>query len=202
MQRLSLDKRTAQRILVGSITDERKFFIRDEFIDSINSLTYPHDFKLIDTSYWWHISTDIETIVEGRNQLRDYFLKGNYDYFLAVDSDVIIPSDSIDRLIKHDKDIVSFKVHFIKNGVQVPAAWKYRFDKGVKGFTWKELKKPQLLKVWGGSLAIALIKRKALEQIKFRCPIIERGEDYWFMIDCEGKFEWYLDTSIRVEHYA
>ena len=196
-----MDKRTAQRVLVGSITDERKMFIREKFVDSVNSLSYHHDFKLIDTSNWWHIPTDIETIVEGRNQLRDCFLKGSYDYFLAVDSDVIIPPNSIERLIKHDKDIVSFKVHFTKNGVQVPAAWKYRFDKGVKGFTWEELERPQLLKVWGGSLAVALIKRKVLEHIKFRCPIIERGEDYWFMMDCENRFEWWLDTSIRVEHF-
>lgn len=201
MQRLSLDKRTTQRVLVGTVTDNEKSFIREKFIHSINSLTYPHDFKLIDTSNWWHIPTDIETITEGRNQLRNYFLQGNYDYFLAVDSDVIIPIDTIEKLMAHDKDIVSFKIHFTKNGVQVPAAWKYRFEIGVKGFTWEELEKPQLLKVWGGSLAIALIKRKVLIEIEFRYPIIERGEDYWFMRDIENKFEWWLDTSIRVEHY-
>ena len=200
MQRLSLDKRTSPRVFVGSITDERKNSLKETFVSSINALTYPHDFKLIDTTDWWDIPTDIETIVKGRNQLRDYFLSGNYEYFLAVDSDVIIPSDSIERLISHNKDIVSFKVHFLKNGVEVPAAWKYRFENGVKGFTWQELEKPQLLKVWGGSLAIALIKRKVLEKTKFSCPIVERGEDYWFMRDCENKFEWWLDTSIRVNH--
>ena len=189
-----------KNVFIGSITDERKSSIKETFVNSINSLTYPHDFKLIDTTDWWDIPTDIETIVKGRNQLRDYFLSGNYEYFLAVDSDVIIPPDSIERLISHNKDIVSFKVHFLKNGVEVPAAWKHRFENGVKGFTWKELKKPQLLKVWGGSLAIALIKRKVLKEVKFRCPIIERGEDYWFMRDCESKFEWWLDTSIRVNH--
>ena len=194
-----MDKRIAQRVLVGSITDDRKLYTRAVFINSINSLTYPHDFKLIDTSDWWDIPTDIETITKGRNQLREIFLNGNYDYFLSVDSDIIIPNNTIETLMKHDKDIVSFKVHFMKNGIEVPAAFKERFDKGIKIYSWQELNKP-LMKVWGATLAISLIKRKVLENIEFRCPIIERGEDYWFMMDCEGKFEWWLDTSIRVKH--
>ena len=199
MPGLPLDKRTAPRIFVGSITDERKKPIRETFVNSINALTYPHDFKLIDTTDWWDIPTDIETIVAGRNKLIEIFLNGNYDYFLSVDSDVIIPEDSIERLMSYDKDIVSFKVHFMKNGQEVPAAFKERFEQGVKIYNWQELDKP-LMKVWGASLAIALIKRKVLEQIKFSCPIVERGEDYWFMRDCEDKFEWWLDTTVRVQH--
>ena len=197
MPRLPLDKRRPL-ILVGSITDNRKLYVRDRFVKSINNLTYPHDFYLFDTENLF--GSDIEIITKARNKVREVFLKGNYDYLLSVDSDVIIPNYSIEKLLSAKKEIISFKVHFVKNGVEIPAAFKFRYDKGVKIYTWSQLNRPRILRVWGGSLAISLISRKVLEKVPYRCPNINYGEDYWFMRDLENRFAWFLDTSVRVNH--
>lgn len=207
------------KILVGTVTSSEKDYIIDRFIDSVNKLTDKHDFIMVDTSRDYNFLNYIKrkgvtilksewlenympNIVEGRRLLRKEFLEGNYDYLLSLDSDVITPPDTIKKLLKHDKDIVSFLVHFGVDDKQ-PSV----FYKGTQGrlwdrTTWAKLKKLRLIKVFAANLGIALIKRKVLERTNYRWhPTEWLGEDYYFAKDIEGKFEWWVDTSVRVEHF-
>jgi hypothetical protein len=46
-------------------------------------------------------------IDRARQQVHDYALENNYDYIQWWDDDILAPSDTIARLLSHDKDVVS-----------------------------------------------------------------------------------------------
>src|SRR3989338_2828526 len=48
-----------------------------------------------------------EKLLNGRNILRDYFLKGTWDYLFFIDSDVMVPRLSLSKLLLSDSDVTS-----------------------------------------------------------------------------------------------
>lgn len=57
-----------------------------------------------------------------RINLADIAVKGNYDYVLWLDSDMVIPADALKKLLEHDKDFVT-GLYFKRRGDHAPVIY-------------------------------------------------------------------------------
>ena len=218
------------RVLVGCPTSYHKEYALEKYIESVKSLSYGNfDFILVDNSegdnYYNKINKLLVKVIKGpyfegardrivasRNILRKYALDNGYDYFLSLEQDVIPPKDIIERLLKHDKDIVSgvYFVHNIINDrrVLVPLAyviWDGDEDEempAMRPLNDQELWSDELVKAVSFGLGCVLMHRNVLDKIEFRYnKDTEAFDDRWFFIDLfKMKQDVYVDASIKCKH--
>lgn len=93
-------------------------------------------------------------ISRARSKLATEFLESDCEYLLFIDADLEFPADAVDRLIRHDRDIVAAP-YSVKN---IPARWALAFEEQptyVAG----------LLKVRSVPAGFTLIKRRVFEAL-------------------------------------
>lgn len=157
-------------------------------------------------------------ISRARSKLATEFLASDCDFLLFIDADLDFPTDAVDRLIQHDRDIVAAP-YSVKN---VPTRWALAFEEQptyVEG----------LLKVRSVPAGFTLIKRRVFETLvspeltfqeegdaasyyAFYLPFLydrEDGrraflsEDFAFCQRARDKgFEIYCDFDIRLNHWG
>ncbi len=146
-----------------------------------------------------------EFLMESHNQCRDFFLKGDYDAMLHLESDVLIEFDTLLRLIQHNKPVVS-TLYFHGLGLESvflacePEKWG--MFKTNRNFLLQEIAKGKLKRSYSSGIGCTLIARWVLEKIPFR---FERGAkehpDTFFYEDCfKNQIPCYTDTSINLRH--
>lgn len=137
-----------------------------------------------------------------RNMTVRKMLDGGYDYWLSIDTDLILDPWTLYRLIEADKDICS-EIFWTQapNGRYWCNAWMRDQSAGMD----EEWRKPGLYRV-GMTGALTLVKRKVFEAgVDYsRIPNIEqalRGEDRHFSVRaaCAG-FEMWVDTHCPATH--
>ena len=212
------------KVLVGCPTAWMKEYCLDDYAQIVKSLTYPnYDILVVDNSpnngYYNKIKNKglpiikdkyfegaKDRIIHSRNILRDYILENNYDYFFSLEQDVVPPKDVIERLLKHNKNIISgvyFNFKIINNERKpTPMLWGKIDEKGNLQYLEEEkIFSPQLLKIAACGLGCVLIHRNILEKIKFRYEKESGFDDVWFSKDArDNNLEIYADTSIRCLH--
>jgi len=110
---------TYPKILIGFPTSSIKDYCLDEFVKQITSYTYPlYDIFVVDNSKdkshikQFHkrgikaihepINGDFRAeLARHQNIIRDYFLKGDYDYLMMVESDVFTGECIIEKLVSY-----------------------------------------------------------------------------------------------------
>jgi len=214
------------RVLVGTPTSDKKIYCQDDFISNIKSFSYPHTNLIVDNSVdrknhkrimkdginSIHIKPNnrhiYSILAESHEEIRKYAIRNDFDYLLHLESDVFPPSDIIQRLLIHDKEIVS-AMYMIDFGSESHLMAQEMEDIGSIRET-RNLKNGQdLLFVNGGlqkifhcGLGCVLIRRDVLEQIQFRW---ENGAsiapDGFFAGDVDALgYEKFIDTSILAKH--
>ena len=135
-----------------------------------------------------------------RNTYLKRILREEWDYFYSIDSDVLVPSDSLTRLLSHDKDVISALIH---NGVFQGSDYYnvYKLVDGVyRTFQTKYLDQqtqPIRVDVTG---ACYLIKREVLDA-GVRYSYFYQGEDGGFCESATQKgFTLWNDPTIRPIH--
>ena len=125
----------------------------------------------------------MDQILTGRKLLRQYFLDNEYDYLFFADTDVIIPPNTLSKLLKHNKDLVTGI--YVSNMVikrseeeikrDVPATTivpcvfgKAGSEEEVRLVGFHQVKDDKLIKIYAAGLGCCLIKRKIVEKINFR----------------------------------
>lgn len=212
------------KVLVGSPISDMYEYCFDKFVSSRKRLTYPnHDLFFVDNSkddkFFKRIQetglpvtrtpwTDKarQRMIDSRNLLRQKVLNEGYDYFLNLDQDIIPPDDIVERLIKHDKDVVT-GIYFnpltnSKGEKQLRAVICVKEGNNLRYINNKELSTPQLVKVHVCGTGCILIHRRVLEKIRFRYdPNQGYFDDSWFVIDAyDNGFEVYADTGTKCQH--
>lgn len=66
-----------------------------------------------------------------RIELADMAIKGEYDYVLWIDSDMVFPADALERLLSHHKDMVT-GLYFQRRGNHDPVIYSALYENGCK----------------------------------------------------------------------
>jgi cellulose synthase/poly-beta-1,6-N-acetylglucosamine synthase-like glycosyltransferase len=158
-----------------------------------------------------HLHRIRDMVVRDHNIIREKVLDEKYDYLLILDQDVVPPKDVIEKLIVHDKDVVSalfFGHHDVGEGDVRPMPFAWVFSKEIGD--WEntgylldsEIWDPQLLKIAFAGMGCILIKRKVLEKVKFRYKLeMDAWDDRWLGVDVwVNGFEFWLDNTVKCKH--
>ncbi len=235
------------KVLVACPIIDRNKYCSEKFINCYTSLTYPNkELLLVDNSATEefydelkekklnvirgkHFKNAVEAIVYNRNVVRSYFLARDYDYLFSLDSDVICEPDAIEKLMKHQKEIVTgiYYSAKIENGIAVAKPmlfvrlsdsefkeviskeeYKKQLEQGLKRedifrqLNREEVIEPKLIQVVVAGLGVVLIKRNVLEKVAFRFDsAIKATDDFFFFVDTEkAGFELYADTTVKCSH--
>jgi GT2 family glycosyltransferase len=215
------------KVLVGCPTSDYKSYCLDKYAESAKNLTYPnYEILVVDNSktedYYARIAelgipairSDFkkkarDRIVESRNLIRKSVLDEDYDYFLSLEQDIIPPTDIIEKLISHKKDIVA-GVYFLVNPYLDEhklrtSIWTNYNPETKQMFRVKNefvLKNNVLMKIHATGIGCILMSRKVLEKIKFRYDKKTDGfDDMFFCKDArDNKFQIYADTGVLCKH--
>lgn len=217
------------KVLVGCPTFDGQKFCFEEFDKCIKSLTYTNfDIFFVDnskdTKYTEflkekgydavHIIPEakdrIGIIVESRNAIIKKAIDEKYDHLLFLDTDIICPSDTIQKLVSYDKPIISGICLMLKlvKGVKkiYPALLGFSGKKEyAKKITVQDVMDSKLMEVYAAGFGCILIKRDVLEKVKLRYnPEMNSGEDFIFCYDAREKFGYqtFVDTSIKCAHIS
>jgi len=148
------------------------------------------------------------TVIDrARNELVQDALKDNCDYILFIDSDIIMPSKSIDKLIDMNVDIAS-GLYFAKGKPYLPVA---RVMKGDKHFYLEEFEYNTIMEVAGVGMGLCLIKSEVFRHLKYpyfkfdwkddENGIYQVAEDLYFCDLARGAgYKIMLNTGILLEH--
>lgn len=215
------------RVLVGSLTSDKKIYCQDDFISLMKSLTYPYkELLIVDNSedrknHKRIIKDGIKSIhvkpnnkkihkviAESHEEIRKYMLRNNFNYLLHLESDVFPPIDVIQRLLIHDLPIVS-AMYMIEFGhhshlmAQVMETFgKLRETRNLKDGQDLNYINGKLKPTFHCGLGCVLIRRDVLENIQFRWEegaTIHPDGHFAFDTDQLG-YQKFIDTSILCEH--
>jgi hypothetical protein len=107
------------KILIAFPTSDKKDYCVDEFIQQIKSFTYPlYDIFVVDNSkdskhvrkFWKEGIKAIHEPLKGdfreelarhQNIIKDYFLNGDYDYLMMIESDVFTGECILEKLVSY-----------------------------------------------------------------------------------------------------
>jgi glycosyltransferase involved in cell wall biosynthesis len=225
------------RVLVGCPTYEGYGYCLDEYAAAVKMLTFKDiDVVLVDNSQGDDYADKIKTfgvkvlrsphmndvrerIVVARNKLRDYFLQGDYEYFLSLEQDVIPPPDVLERLMRHKQLVVSgvyykeFVTTYTHQGKALKTVKKifplvYTSSPGFEASgkmhmcSVKDVDGDKFFKIRGAGLGCLLIHRRVVEKI-----IFHGGDDAGTYDDIclsndlyDLKIPMYVDTSVKCKH--
>ena len=220
------NKNMTPKVLVGCPTSFHKDYCLGKYIEGLKKLTYKNkEILLIDNSktdeYCELIKSQdipaekgpwfegaIQRIITSRNILRKKVLDEDYDYFLSLEQDVIPPEDIIQRMLKHEKPVVS-GVYFVHNKNNkgeiklIPLAYKLIEESTltIEPLKEKEIwEEPGLHPIVSAGLGCVLIHRSVLENIEFRSEN-QVFDDRFFFLDCHNKkIPAFCDTTIKCKH--
>ncbi|MEM3154080.1 MAG: hypothetical protein QW165_00750 [Candidatus Woesearchaeota archaeon] len=213
------------KVLVGIVTYGKQRYCLDEFLQCIRRQTVKADVLFVvnngESAYSTLIkskgfnavedpkpaSTRIERIVNGRNYIRDYALKNNYDFLLFLDSDVLVHPRALEALLATKFDVVAgvYLNVFQLDGKPViaPVLFKDLGNGQCQLYTYDGAAKQQVLEIGAAGLGCTLISRKVLEEVSFRTfnNSATGGEDMAFFVDARAKgFKTVANTFVKCLH--
>ena len=168
-------------------------------------------------------------LISSRNKIIDFALKGNYEYILMLDSDVIIPKNILIKLLSSNKEIIS-GIYFNQFIIDGKPKWrpvvychispeeydiirqKVKFPPIVKShedlrrhLTIEEANSNKIFRVKIPSAGCMLIKKTVFEKIRYGLldlpENIRTADDIYFCFKAhESGHEIFCDTSIKCDH--
>ena len=142
----------------------------------------------------------------GRNIIAKYAQENEFDYIMWVDSDMIIPRNTLTRLLSHDKDVVSGVYSYkVLNNDEVVA--KKFMDEERTDYGNLKIKAIQnssgLIEVDGFGFGCVLTKVSMFDKIPFPWFIYtqDMGEDIFFCRKAQNEgYKLWLDTDVICGH--
>ena len=172
-------------------------YIESETFKSIYDLKIPEGYEVhFQTFYGYNID-------QVRNLIADWVVRG-FDYLLSVDSDIIMQNDALEKMLAHDKDLVS--------GIyrqRLPVQTLEVYDAAMRNIPPEQLPQNQLIRIGGCGFGCVLVKQKVFTdigypQFEYHSAINHNdtfSEDVDFCKKATEKgFELYADTSIICDH--
>lgn len=197
---LPTNNKPVKHILIGIPTAKN---IESSTFKSIYDLQVPEGCKThIQFFYGYNIA-------QIRNLMANYTIINNFDYMMWVDSDIVLPSNTLMKLYGHQKDCVGGIYIQRKHGETTPEVYLPTEHGGMRNATVKEVQEPRLMEVAGIGFGCVLTSNKLLKKIGY--PQFEYkstldfkdtvSEDVDFCVKAnKNGFSVFADTSIRCDH--
>lgn len=146
-------------------------------------------------------------IAQVRNLIASWIQKGDYEYLFSVDSDIVLPKDTLTKMIAHDKDIVSGVYIQRKANREIPEIYRWK-DSHLTNVTLDELKPHGLQKIDACGFGCVLIKAHVIKTMPYPHFVYEMdhmtaapSEDVYFaMKAAHYNFSLYVDSTIMCGH--
>lgn len=146
--------------------------LTQQSIDALNcafvAIESPPNMSRLDSLCWKH------------NQARTLTLNGGYDALLHIDADMVVPTDTVERLCAVDAD-VAYGLYVSR---QTPSRWLCFIERNmVDTLSGKpELMTGEHVLSYGAGLGCTLIHRRVLEELEFRTNG-HTASDWWLAVD-------------------
>lgn len=201
--------REETRVMTGE--ENKKILIAIPTAKYIESQTFKALFDLVipegyEADFQYFYGYNIEQV---RNLIVDYTLRNGYDYLFSVDSDIVMPNDTLEKMVAHDKDMVTgLYIQRIPNTHTVEV-YCVTEGSGRTHIPYEMLKGRGLVEVAGCGFGCVLVKRRVLERLKYphfvyRSALDHRqtySEDVYFCKQAtDAGFTIWADTSILCDH--
>jgi cellulose synthase/poly-beta-1,6-N-acetylglucosamine synthase-like glycosyltransferase len=129
------------KVLICAPQHESKNYVWDKWIENVNNFTYPKDrleifiadnskskdnynklksygIKAVHTPQ--HEKGILYTINDSHEACRQYAIKGNFDFMLHLETDIIPPIDVIERLMNNNKKVCSALYDIFYGSIRKP----------------------------------------------------------------------------------
>lgn len=170
-----------------------------KFVSSLIMLLYHH---IDGAEIYLQIVSDSLTYT-ARDTLAQMAMDQECDYVLWIDSDMVFPADALERLLKHDKDMVT-AVYYKRRGDHSPVIYCGVWEG--EATTYYDFPKDGLFEVAGCGFGFVLTRTEVLKAVTERYhllfhPMIGLGEDLSFCnrwLSCGGEI--WCDPTIKLGH--
>lgn len=188
-----------KKILIAIPTNK---FIEPSTFKAIYDLKVPEGYK---TEFQFFFGYQVDQI---RNLIAEW--GQHYDYLFSVDSDISFASDTLEKMIKHDKDMVSgLYIQRIQGTHHLEIYKKRPEGGGNERIKFEECKDTPLMQIAACGLGCVLIKGKVLKDVGYpqftyhsalnHANTISEDVDFCRKAGNLG-FELWADTTIRCDH--
>jgi hypothetical protein len=169
---------------------------------SIYDLKIPEGYE---TTYQHFYGYNVDQV---RNLIADWVVKG-FDYLFAVDYDVSFPSDTLERLLSHDKDVVSGIYRQRNPDRQILEIFEENDRDGYSHIEWEKIRDRGLVQIGACGFGCVLVKKQVMADIGYPQFVYKSAvdhnntfsEDLYFAKKAKEKgFRIYADTTILCDH--
>ena len=177
--------------------------IEVETFKSIFDLVVPDGYEL-EFQYFYGYRID-----QIRNLIAHYTQENNFDYLFSVDSDIILPANTLVKMLNKDLDIISGVYLQRKDNIKIPELYKNNNRGGQNNLDISEIKEPRILEIDGCGFGCVLIKSSILKLIGYPQFEYHNTLDFQYTISEDVDFcrkaknkgiKIFADTSIQCSH--
>lgn len=187
-----------KKILIAIPTDR---FIEADTFKSIYDLEIPEGYELYFETF---ISDQIDEI---RNNIANISLE--YDYLFSVDSDIILPKDSLKKMVNANKPIISgLYIQRIQN-THILEVYMDNSNGGVTNIPYELIKNKGIVEIASCGMGCCLIKTEVFKNIEYPYFVYHSAidhsktmsEDIVFCLNArKNGFTVWADSTIICEH--
>ena len=192
--------KSKKRILIAIPSNK---LIEPETFKSIYDQIIPDGYETVFQYFWGY---QVEQV---RNLIAHWTIHNGFDYLFTVDSDISFPPDTIQRLLSHNKDIVS-GVYIQRIQGQHTIEIMRRNDRGgVAHIDWATIKGQGLVPIDGCGFGCVLVKREVFVGMEYPHFVYKSAidhkntisEDVYFCMKArERGFTLWCDTDVICDH--
>jgi len=174
---------------------------------------YKIDARIAGTLAIWDLEENVEVYYAstpfptlGRDKVAQYakYRIPTPTHILFLDADILPRKNTLERLIRHDKDIVMGVYPISQNG---SIKWSVSREECFDGIPIEELPR-NLFKIKAGGFGVTLIKFEVLQKLEwpywkniFVPGDVEKGEDIYFCDKArEAGFDIWCDPKVKCNH--
>ena len=187
-----------KKILIGIPTNK---YVETKTMKAIYDLEIPEGYT---TELQFFYGYQIDQI---RNLIADW--SKNYDYLFSIDSDIAFSPDTLKKLLKHDKDMVSGLYVQRKENEQILEVYEPNQGGGCSNIPYEKIKNIPLVEIVACGMGCVLIKGEIFRTVSYPHFVyhsainhkntISEDVDFCRKVRMKG-FKIYADTTILCDH--
>jgi FkbM family methyltransferase len=193
-----VQRKEMKKILIAVPTNK---YIETETFKSIYDLEIPEGYT---TEFQFFYGYQIDQI---RNLIAEWAKR--YDYLFSVDSDIVLPADTLKKMLDADRDIISGLYIQRVPGLHVLEVYKDTGFGGVTNIPYEELHNKEITEIASCGFGCCLIKGEVFRKLEYPHFVYTSAldhshtisEDIYFCRKArENGFSVWVDPSIKCEH--